>query len=120
MTKKLTITVSDEVYKGLHEKIGAGKISRFVDRLARPHVVAPALARAYQAAAKYEDLGAAYRKAAQDLQAEAEAMEWIEFAVDDALPPGEPNEAGRDLVGCARSGRRQRSKKDAPRRHRLK
>jgi hypothetical protein len=29
MTRKLTITVSDEVYKGLREKIGPGKISRF-------------------------------------------------------------------------------------------
>jgi hypothetical protein len=38
MTRKLTITVSDEVYKGVHEKIGPGKISRFLDRLARPEV----------------------------------------------------------------------------------
>src|SRR6202030_2119778 len=39
MTKKLTITVSDEVYEGLHRRIGRGKISRFIDDLARKHVI---------------------------------------------------------------------------------
>ena len=32
MTKKLTITVSDEVYEGLHRRIGRRKISRFIRR----------------------------------------------------------------------------------------
>ena len=35
MTKKLTITVSDEVYKGLHKRVGRRKISRFIDEIAR-------------------------------------------------------------------------------------
>jgi hypothetical protein len=56
MTRKLTITVSDEVYKGLREKIGPGKISRFLDRLARPYVIESALERAYARAAAVEDL----------------------------------------------------------------
>jgi hypothetical protein len=39
MTKKLTITVSDEVYEGLHRRIGPRRISRFIDDLARSHVL---------------------------------------------------------------------------------
>ena len=35
MTKKLTITVTDEVYKGLHRRVGRRKISRFINDLAR-------------------------------------------------------------------------------------
>jgi len=31
--------VSEEVYSGLRSKIGPGGISRFIDSLARPHVV---------------------------------------------------------------------------------
>ena len=33
MVKKLTITVSDEVYESLHRRIGRRKISRFIDAL---------------------------------------------------------------------------------------
>ena len=39
MHKKLTITLDDAVYDGLHAIIGRGKISRFLNDLARPHVV---------------------------------------------------------------------------------
>jgi hypothetical protein len=39
MTKKLTITVSDEVYEGLHRRVGRRKISRYLDNLARQHVL---------------------------------------------------------------------------------
>ena len=35
MTKKLTVTVTDEVYKGLHSRVGRRKISRFINDLAR-------------------------------------------------------------------------------------
>ena len=35
MTKKLTITVSDDVYRGLHRKVGRRKISSLIDRLAQ-------------------------------------------------------------------------------------
>ncbi len=38
MQKKLTITIDEEVYKGLHAVIGRGRISRFLEDLARPHV----------------------------------------------------------------------------------
>jgi 1-aminocyclopropane-1-carboxylate deaminase len=38
MSKKMTITVEDDVYEGLHRVIGARRISRFLNDLARPHV----------------------------------------------------------------------------------
>ena len=41
MQKKLTITVDEDVYEGLHKKIGRCKISKFVEELVRPHVVKP-------------------------------------------------------------------------------
>ncbi len=70
MTRKLTITVSEEVYKGLHAKIGAGRISRFIDALARPHVVDT-------------ELDAAYKDMAADPGREAEALEWVENLTGD-------------------------------------
>ena len=70
MTRKLTITVSEEVYKGLHAKIGAGRISRFIDALARPHVVD-------------SEFDAAYKAMAADPGREAEALEWVENLTGD-------------------------------------
>jgi predicted CopG family antitoxin len=49
MSKKLTITVEDEVYEGLHKVIGRRRISRFLNDLACPHVL------------RNEDLAEAYR-----------------------------------------------------------
>ena len=68
--KKLTITVSDDVYKGLHTRIGPRRISQFLDTLARPHVVD-------------SDLDAAYRAMAADEEREAEALDWSESLVSD-------------------------------------
>lgn len=73
MHRKLTITVADDVYRGLHEKVGRGNISGFIEELVRPHVVAG------------DELDAAYRAMAADEQREREAIEWIEAAPDDAL-----------------------------------
>jgi len=70
MRKKLTITIDEEVYKGLHAVIGRGRISRFLENLARPHVVSP-------------DLEAAYQEMAGDEVREAEADEWAEGVVGD-------------------------------------
>ena len=70
MTKKLTLTVSDEVYEGLHRVIGRRRISRFIDGLARPHVVDA-------------DLDRAYREMATQEAAEAEALEWSEALIGD-------------------------------------
>ena len=51
MPKKLTITVDAEVYDGLHCVIGRRRISRFLNDLARPHVVGRDLAAGYAAMA---------------------------------------------------------------------
>ncbi len=76
MQKKLTITIDEEVYEGLYRKVGRRRISRFLETLARPHVVD-------------EDLVAAYRAMAGDERREAEAREWVENLAADA-----PHEAG--------------------------
>ena len=39
MQKRLTITIDEEVYKGLYKVVGRGGISRFIEDLVRPHVV---------------------------------------------------------------------------------
>ena len=70
MLKKLTITVDQDVYEGLHRVIGKRRISRFLNDLARPHVVD-------------EDLEEGYRAMAADEAHEREAMEWIEGVVGD-------------------------------------
>ena len=70
MQKKLTITIDEEVYKGLHAVIGRGRISRFLEDLARPHVVS-------------RELEAAYEEMAADEVREAEAEEWAEGLIGD-------------------------------------
>jgi len=70
--KKLTITVTPEVYRGLKRKIGAGNISGFIDRLARPYVLDDAL-------------GAAYRDMAADGLREAEAEAWVDALAGETL-----------------------------------
>ena len=78
MTKKLTITVSDEVYEGLHRRIGRRKISRFIDDLARDHVVERP--EVFQGS-----LADGYRAMAADEEAEREAREWTESNVGETL-----------------------------------
>ncbi len=70
MQKKLTITLNQDVYEGLHRVIGRGNISQFIEVLVRPHVIS-------------EDLDAAYRDMAQDEAREAEALEWVEAVIGD-------------------------------------
>jgi predicted CopG family antitoxin len=73
MQRKLTITIDDEVYRGLHHKVGRGNISGFIEGLVRPHVT------------DGDALLASYREMAADEEREREALEWIEAALDDAL-----------------------------------
>jgi hypothetical protein len=73
MQRKLTITVSDEVYRGLHHHIGRGEISRFIESLVRPHVVTDS------------NLEDEYREAAADEEAERDALDWIESDFDEGL-----------------------------------
>ncbi len=71
--RKLTITVADEVYRGLHRRVGRGQISSFIEELVRPHVVDDA------------ELEAAYREMAADTEREREALGWIESAPGETL-----------------------------------
>jgi len=70
MQKKLTITVDQRVYDGLHTVIGRRRISKFIESLVRPHVIG-------------KDLEVAYQQMAQDEAREAEALEWAEATVGD-------------------------------------
>jgi hypothetical protein len=70
MQKKLTITLDAQVYEGLHQVIGARRISGFIESLVRPHVLDKSL---------YE----AYRQMARDDAREADAGEWAEALVGD-------------------------------------
>ena len=70
MQKKLTITVDERVYDGLHSVVGRGKISQFIESLVRPHVIK-------------HSLEAAYREMALDEAREAEALEWSEGTIGD-------------------------------------
>lgn len=70
MSRKLTITIDDEVYEGLYKRVGRRKISRFLENLARPHVVDA-------------DLEAAYKDMALDEARESEAAEWFEGLIGD-------------------------------------
>ena len=65
MQKKLTISIDEEVYEGLHDVIGPRKISKFVEELVRPHVVRSRLD------SEYEMMG-------KDKVREAKALDWIE------------------------------------------
>ena len=56
MQKKLTITLDETVYEGLHNVIGRRNISHFIENLVRPHVVGTDLDAGYRAmAAKTEN-----------------------------------------------------------------
>jgi predicted CopG family antitoxin len=72
MRKKLTITVDEEVYDGLHRVIGRRHISRFLNELAKPHVVEDALEEGYLAMAA-------------DEEREREAAEWSERLISDVV-----------------------------------
>jgi len=71
MQKKLTITVDERVYDGLHSVVGRRKISQFIESLVRPHVVK-------------SSLESAYREMALDEAREREALEWSEATMGDA------------------------------------
>ena len=70
MQKKLTITIDEEVYEGLHKTIGPRKISRYIQEIVRPHVVRP-------------NLESAYAEMAKDKKREEKALEWAEATFKD-------------------------------------
>ena len=71
MQRKLTITIDEHVYERLHEVVGRGRISRFIEDLVRPHV-------------SRRHLDASYRAMAADEQREADALTWAEGTIGDA------------------------------------
>jgi hypothetical protein len=70
MQKKLTITLDERIYHGLHTVVGRRRISRFIESLVRPYVIE-------------KDLEIAYRQMAQEEAREAEALEWAEATLGD-------------------------------------
>jgi hypothetical protein len=66
MHRNLTITIADDVYQGLHHRVGRGRISGFIESLVRPHVV------------DRDNLEPGYRAMADDLVREQEARDWLE------------------------------------------
>lgn len=70
MQKKLTLTIDERVYKGLHAVVGRRRISQFIGSLVKPHVL-------------HQEVDAAYHQMAQDEAREAEALEWAEATVGD-------------------------------------
>jgi predicted CopG family antitoxin len=82
----LTITVSDDVYKELRNRVGSRNISKFMNELARDHLQSRSLA-------------IEYADAARDEQAEQEALAWIEAGVGECLPD-------EDFSGCLQLGSR--------------
>jgi hypothetical protein len=72
MQKKLTLTIDEEVYDGLRDTIGPGKISRFIEDLVRPHVLK-------------KDLHTAYQEMAADGARESDALEWADGTTGDVI-----------------------------------
>jgi len=70
MQKKLTITVDERVYEGLHAVVGRRRISGFIESLVRPYVIGP-------------DLDVAYQQMARDEAREADALEWADATIGD-------------------------------------
>lgn len=70
MPKKLTITVDADVYDGLHSVVGRRRISRFLNDLARPHVIG-------------QDFSAGYAAMAADEAREGEANAWSDGLITD-------------------------------------
>jgi hypothetical protein len=71
MQRKLTITIDEQVYEALHQQVGRGNISAFIEGLVRPQV--------YTAA----DLDNGYREMAADEETEREALEWADAFMND-------------------------------------
>ncbi|MGB3463911.1 MAG: hypothetical protein WBA74_01520 [Cyclobacteriaceae bacterium] len=68
--RKITISLEESVFNGLQKVIGKGQISRFINDLAKPYVVA-------------EGLDKAYVMMSQDEDSENEALEWSEAIIGD-------------------------------------
>ena len=70
--KQLTITVSDEFFDGLRQRVGERGAGAYLERLARESVLPKSLEQHY-------------REEAQDDAAEQEAAEWVGAEMGDTL-----------------------------------
>ena len=70
MQKRMTITMDEAVYDGLMRVVGRGKVSQFLESLARPHVLDTALDDGYAAMSR-------------DLDREKDATQWINGLIKD-------------------------------------
>ena len=70
MQKRMTITMDEAVYEGLMRVVGRGKVSQFLEALARPHVTDAAMDEGYSAMGR-------------DQLREVEASEWINGLISD-------------------------------------
>ena len=98
--RRLTISLDEKVYAGLHSKFGR-RLSRFIESVVRPYVIHKDIAEAYRqmeeqrmqntTGHKYfarpyvakKDLDEEYRQMAADKVREAEAREWCEALIGD-------------------------------------
>ncbi len=71
MQKRMTITMDEAVYDGLMRVVGRGKVSQFLESLARPHVLDASMDEGYRAMGK-------------DRNREAEASEWVNGLIADS------------------------------------
>jgi predicted CopG family antitoxin len=98
MSKKLTITVSDEVYKDLHQRVGRRKISRFINDLAREQL-ADRNSPEFWLSAPERELADAYAEQAAHKAAQADEMKkqdeaWLNGLIGDVLRTDRANEKG--------------------------
>lgn len=70
MQKKLTITLDEEIYEGLHAVVGRRRISRFIEDLVRPRI-------------SRQHLEEAYREMARNEKRETDAVDWAEGTMGD-------------------------------------
>ena len=70
MQKKLTTTIDEQVYHGLYRVVGPVKISQFIEKLIRPHVLE-------------SEIETAYAEMAQDEERETEAHLWSKRLIGD-------------------------------------
>lgn len=73
MHKRVTISIDEEVYEGLVRVVGKAGVSRFIEQLARPHVVVA------------ESLESAYAAMAADEEREREALAWSEALIGESF-----------------------------------
>ena len=87
MRHRLAITIAEDVYQALHERIGRGHIGGFIEDSVRPHVLIEDEAD--------EDLEADYREMAAECAREEEAREWLEGLPGDSSAAPQATSAER-------------------------